>query len=296
MVFLHVKRGDDSLFLHETTASLSVKTLYEDIILLNNGRLRLKRLIEACKDLIEFGPLKPDSEQGYSEEQLDEMVKNGGEKKTEKIRKQINGREVLINPDPTGRRCGEAMVEEMATVVQKTLDDAETCISQKNVKLNKPLRLPQLKDCFDNIRGAITIVYPMGLPEWETVREIIENNEDLSGSVASKEILKENETALWWAGKEFLPEKVLSDYIGKNEKTVIILKIAKKGQGPPVKEPPLTEEAQKQLMAYYYRKQEEHKKLEENKDDEYVNSAWANPKSLKAAFSGINGQGITWRP
>jgi hypothetical protein len=41
------------------------------------------------------------------------------------------------------------------------------------------------------------------------------------------------------------------------------------------------------MMAYYYRKQEELKKLEENDDDDYINSSWADPKSLKKAFTGM---------
>ncbi len=42
------------------------------------------------------------------------------------------------------------------------------------------------------------------------------------------------------------------------------------------------------MMAYYYKKQEENKKLMENDDDEYVNSSWANPKTLKANFNGVS--------
>ena len=42
---------------------------------------------------------------------------------------------------------------------------------------------------------------------------------------------------MWFAGKELFPEKALSDYIGKNEKTKIIVKLNKKGQGAPVREP-----------------------------------------------------------
>ena len=73
--------------------------------------------------------------------------------------------------------------------------------------------------------------------------------------------------------------KLLSDYVGKNEKTKIVAKLQRvrclvivqdltqrvdhsrqqKGQGAPIREAPLSEQAQKEMMAYYYRKQEEHK-------------------------------------
>ena len=39
-----------------------------------------------------------------------------------------------------------------------------------------------LLDAIDNIRGAVMICYPMGLPEWDLVRENLESKEDLSGT------------------------------------------------------------------------------------------------------------------
>ena len=33
----------------------------------------------------------------------------------------------------------------------------------------------------------------------------------------------DEETSLWWASKEFLSGKLLSDYCGKNEKTKIVI-------------------------------------------------------------------------
>lgn len=69
----------------------------------------------------------------------------------------------------------------------------------------------------------------------------------------SSEYLDE-ETSLWWASKELLPNKKLSDYVGKNEKTKIIVKLTKKGAGQPGKEPLIDEPAYKKMMAYYYKK------------------------------------------
>lgn len=70
-------------------------------------------------------------------------------------------------------------------------------------------------------------------------------------------VLEESNTQLWWAGKEILPVKKLMDYIGRNEKTKIVAKLQKKGQGPPAREPVFTEEDKKRMMAHAYRKQEE---------------------------------------
>ncbi|KAI8803774.1 hypothetical protein BJ742DRAFT_827437 [Cladochytrium replicatum] len=296
MVLLNVKRGNDTLFLFQTETGISLKDLNLILVKIHNRKLQLKRLIDACEELIEYGPMKPLSEHGYSEDQLEELAKEkeNETKPVPKERKVVNGREVLINKDPTGRRCGECIVEEYADIVQKTLSAAKDCISPDKVKLGECLTNKTLKDAFDNIRGAVMIVYPMGLPEWEPVRDILEDVEDLSGTAASKEVLLENETSLWWASKELSPEKILRDYIGRNEKTTVVIKLQKKGQGAPMREPPINEEQQKQLIAYYYRKQEVHKQLAENEDDDYLYSQWANPKSLKNTFNGVGT--VSWRP
>ena len=45
------------------------------------------------------------------------------------------------------------------------------------------------------------------------------------------------DASMWFANKEMMPEKLLSDMIGKNEKTKIIVKMTKSGSGAPCREP-----------------------------------------------------------
>jgi cilia- and flagella-associated protein 298 len=54
-----------------------------------------------------------------------------------------------------------------------------------------------------------------------------------------------------------LIEKQLKDYVGVNEKTKVVVKLVKSGEGPPVREQVITEEVRKQLMLQSYRRQEE---------------------------------------
>ena len=84
-------------------------------------------------------------------------------------------------------------------------------------------------------------------------------NKTITNNQDGKEVLDPKTSTLWWAGKELKKDKKLSDYLGRNEKTKIIAKLQKAGQGAPVREAPLTEQEQKNLMAYYYKKQEEQK-------------------------------------
>lgn len=82
--------------------------------------------------------------------------------------------------------------------------------------------------------------------------------------------------------------------ISKNAKFQVIMKISKRGSGPPGREPVMTEEERKHVMLQAYRRQEELKKLDTDEDDNYLNSEWADSGNLKRSFQGI--KNINWRP
>ena len=44
-------------------------------------------------------------------------------------------------------------------------------------------------------------------------------------------------SALWFAGKQMLPDKKVSDFLGRHEKTKAVVKLTRKGQGAPAREP-----------------------------------------------------------
>jgi hypothetical protein len=56
---------------------------------------------------------------------------------------------------------------------------------QNHVLQKQPLTAAALQSAIDNIRGAVMICYPQGLPEWDFVRQCLEEREDLSGSNVS---------------------------------------------------------------------------------------------------------------
>lgn len=47
-----------------------------------------------------------------------------------------------------------------------------------------------IKDSLDQMRGAVMIVYPMGLPPHDPIRHELENKEDLSGTQVKLPVLK----------------------------------------------------------------------------------------------------------
>lgn len=51
-----------------------------------------------------------------------------------------------------------------------------------------PVTRKMVQEALDMLRGAVTIVYPMGLPPHDVIREEFENAEDLTGTQASLEV------------------------------------------------------------------------------------------------------------
>ena len=76
---------------------------------------------------------------------------------------------------------------------------------------------------------------------------------------------------MWFAGKELYPEKTIESYVGKNEKTKIIVKLNKKGFGAPVREPLIQQKEYTNMLSYYKKREKEMKKLDEDNDDAYLN-------------------------
>ena len=59
---------------------------------------------------------------------------------------------------------------------------------------NIPLTHEVVKDALDQMKGAVMIVYPMGLPPHDPVRQELENTEDLSGTQVRLKVTGKNKT------------------------------------------------------------------------------------------------------
>lgn len=66
--------------------------------------------------------------------------------------------------------------------------------------------------------------------------------------------LYDEKSLVWWAGKQLDKNKKISDYIGKNQKTKIIIKLQKSGGQQPLRQPPVDSKTYQQMVKYYYKK------------------------------------------
>lgn len=274
MVVISLKLSDGDGFLFETTTNTPNNDLIQSLVDIHNGRLQSWIVIDSVRGLASYGPMKKPSDSG-----IDEIT----EKYTDiKLDKGPN-----YKADPTGIRTGNAPDEKLVDTLLRVIKDLEDYIDKAQVQRRIPLTYSELQDKLANVRGAVMMAYPMGLPAWETTALALNSIDGLQGTHVEKGLLDPESTALWVAGKDFPKGKLVSDRLGKNEKTKVIAKLQKTGSGPPAREPIVNEEERKAMMAHYFKKQEEMKKLAEADDDDYLNTAWADPKEMKKSLQGL---------
>uniref|UniRef100_A0A5B7BDZ1 Uncharacterized protein n=2 Tax=Davidia involucrata TaxID=16924 RepID=A0A5B7BDZ1_DAVIN len=99
--------------------------------------------------------------------------------------------------------------------LMRALSEAKSYASKDQVLHNRPLSNYVLRDHIQSIETEFRVnCQILGFPDsnlWQLLTDL--------------ELLQEDTTQLWWAGKELLRGKKLCDYIGKNEKTKIMLKL-----------------------------------------------------------------------
>jgi len=286
MVILDVKRSEKkNEFLYETTVKVGIAELLKELCEVHNLRLKVLRLAMSCKELAKHGPIRPEETRGISDDlsTVTELDVNAYGKPT--------------NPDEHGFRTGCPPPPEVADVLSRTAEEAEAAVDVILVAQKRCLDRQACQTHIDNMRGAVMIAYPAyhRLPVYDPARLELEDREELDGATELQQVLDHTQANLWWAGKELRTDQTLEQYVGRNEKTKIVAKLAPKSQGAPVREPRIDENTHKAMLAHYYKKQEEQKKLQEDEDDSYLDAEWANPKALKSQLIG-GGRPIMARP
>lgn len=282
MVKLQVKHGDDNQFLVETTTDKDLNDLALTLVAMFNMRLKILRICGEIEELAEHGTSLPPNMQGLADEQISDL-----KLVDEWENKCIPSGGSVEKKDPIGRRNGKAPNDKMAGVLRKTIKETKELISKKKVDSNTVLLEADVKEALAILKGCVTIVYPMGLPPHDPIKMEFDGKEELDGTQAKQDLLDPSKATMYWAGKELSRDKKLGDFIGKNEKTKLVIKL-QKGKGVPAREAVVSEKEQKEMMAFYYRKQEEMKKLEECSDDSYYDSAWSDSNQLKRSFQGLD--------
>eukprot|EP00397_Hematodinium_sp_SG-2012_P033068 GEMP01035282.1.p1 GENE.GEMP01035282.1~~GEMP01035282.1.p1 ORF type:complete len:287 (+),score=72.92 GEMP01035282.1:112-972(+) len=285
MVLLHIKKQEKkNEFLVETTVKILCQDLLVQLVTLHNLRLKVLRLARCIRELAKHGPIRPEETRGLSDE-------------TSKCTPlDVNAYGKPSNPDEYGYRTGCPPPAEVAAVLERTASEAESAVSHTLVDQRRCITTKICQEMLDNMRGAVMIAYPAyhRLPVYDPARQELEDKEELDGHTENQDVFEVEGCSLWFAGKEVQTTKFLEEFVGKNEKTKVCLKMQARSAGAPVREPRIDQETHKSMLAFYYKKQEEQKKLQEDDDDSYLDSAWANSKALKSQLVG-GGRPIHWK-
>jgi hypothetical protein len=274
MVLFHVKRGDKNEFLFESTTAADNDELIRALCRVNNARLRLAALADALPGLGQFGAVKPPSAQGLDKYQ--EMPETP--------------RGAFYEPDPLGLRTGEGVSPQLREVLARVGEDARQAVDSKQMLAHGERSDEEaLLEKLMNVRGAVMMAFPMGLPVHDPVRRLLDEEDAeaaLGESSAVLEVASEDSAELWWAGKQFFRDQRVRDLVGANEKTKVIVKLQRKGGGAPGREPAVSEAERQAMMAFYFKKQEELKQAAEDDAEDYMAAAWADPRALKNSLRG----------
>mmetsp|Transcript_9601 Transcript_9601/g.21459 ORF Transcript_9601/g.21459 Transcript_9601/m.21459 type:complete len:280 (-) Transcript_9601:146-985(-) len=267
MVVFNVKESSDGdAFLYETTTDTLNDDLIASLVVIHNGRIQARVVADAIRGLAADGPMEKPSLVGGGGDGGEGSAAAAGE-----IRRSGNG------PDPDQ---AEALLK-AATELEDYTDKAQ---AQKRIALTEQ----GIAELLDNVRGAVEVAYPNGLPDWDLAKVSLEDSMlGLKDTPIGAALLDKASTSLWVAGKEFERGQLISDRLGKNEKTRVVAKLQKDGDGPPTREPIVRDDERQAMLEYHHKRQEDLKRLAENDEDEYMNSAWADPKNMKRDLQGL---------
>lgn len=283
MVLLHFKIGEKNQFIIDLPSSTQITDVIKQGITVNNLRCKIDSLCMCIEELLKHGPLKTEETRGLKEtEHLEE--ENLEEKYRSKKTPMPPKVGTKFNEDKTNQRTGWILEDDITSKAMQAVTDAKEYISYLRAEKRKVTSVEELNNHIQLMYGAVMICYPAyhGLGDWEPCKVIFEDKTDiLRKDEPNQDYFQFESTCIWYAGKELERPKLLSDYIGKNEKTKIIVKFTRKGSGAPVREPLIDKETHSKMLSYYYKKQEEQKKLEGESEDSYLDSQWADPKGMQ---------------
>jgi hypothetical protein len=279
MVVIHIKNTEEDQFLFECSVDDCCDDVIRRVVKVWNLRLQIQRLCGYCKGVVDHGPAKKPKEIGldHIEEQAGKTIERGP----------------FYLEDPTGHRTGNRVDPKLAAIIIQTCEDALQAINKVQVAMRVALTAKLLEEKIRNIGGALTIAYPMGLPEWDPARLALTDQDGAEGAPGQK-ILDPDTATLWFAGKQFERDTLVKERV-KQEKSKVVAKLQSSGTTAPAREAAISEEEKKAMMAHYYKKQEELKRVQTNDEDDYLHSAWADSKSMKYQLQGQSTGGIAFR-
>jgi hypothetical protein len=206
MVLLIVQPGTaaQNEYCYAATRDTSVDVISRDLARLWNLQQRIRRLAAAMKAMSNHGWTRPLNMQGLTLDQVREY--NMGH---------------ILGPveDLFAKRCGNPPCAEAQATLVRTADEALETFSPNKTKRREPLDEKHMLRAIELCGGAVTIAYPMGIPEYDEVAHCLKDTEELAGTADSKTVLDEETCVVWFAGKMMAREQTLGKFVSAENAT-----------------------------------------------------------------------------
>lgn len=82
-------------------------------------------------------------------------------------------------PDPSGLRTGNRPDPGLASTLLQTASSLNEYIDKSQIVKKVALTEVGLNEKLSNVRGAVIMAFPMGLPKWDTVKVLLDGDEAL---------------------------------------------------------------------------------------------------------------------
>ncbi|CAI5727473.1 unnamed protein product [Hyaloperonospora brassicae] len=271
MVVFRVQRSACRAFLVEAPCATRNDALIRSLCSVFNLRLRLAALVEVLEDVARGGTSALDG-QTQIESADDERTKWKADASAG-----VQHQDVLLR---------------VAMDAKAVLDSSQTLGARRVCSTES-----ELLEKLQHIRSAVAQAFPMGLPPPHHLMQRLLDAEStekaLSESAAALDVLSGETAELWWAGKRFTRDTNVCDVVGKNDKSTIIVTLQKKGEGAPRRESAVHEDERKAMTAFCCQKQQTQQQqqqqqcgVEDEAEDYYKLSSWADPTMLKKSLRG----------
>ncbi|KAA6371150.1 MAG: hypothetical protein EZS28_033323, partial [Streblomastix strix] len=159
MVILRVTKSEIE-FQFVTELARNVEYVVEIVSRIINEILKLQRIESILPDFIAHGPLRAEEHRGLTDTCPPEVV----EKEREAC--EANHEAYEYNSDPSGFRTGQATTEHFRQILDNAKTAIENAISKKTLP-TRQITLDELKEVEQNLKGSVTLAYPMGLPSYD---------------------------------------------------------------------------------------------------------------------------------
>ncbi|EFC45887.1 predicted protein [Naegleria gruberi] len=136
------------MFMHEAHYDIELDTIIRDLAKLNNLRVKLKNLVSELIRLKDKGPILPQEEED-----------------TPKIE------ELSLDEDENTKKKDEPSFgvkitdQNLLTTVNNVIEECNRVLSHERADKKDSTTEKELTDCIMNVKGVVTMAYPMGLPQ-----------------------------------------------------------------------------------------------------------------------------------